>query len=119
LRNVSEKRVVYIGHINSLAVNSDFRRRGVAVTLMNVMHRQLVDTYDVDIVSLHVRASNRAALKLYESSNYYCAEVLKGYYEDGESALLLRARGLRRRVRVRDGDGDGHRDKDGDGGVDC
>jgi len=93
------RKPVFIGHINSLAVSAPYRRCHVAKALMQVMHRQLVNTYDCDTVSLHVRASNSAALRLYtEKNKYYCAEVLKAYYEDGEDALLLRCRGLRQFV---------------------
>ena len=80
------------GHITSLAVLPGWRRQGVAVELMAQVHEQMVAAHDAERVSLHVRASNRGALRLYgDGLGYRVEETIPSYYADGEDALLMRA----------------------------
>ena len=65
------------GHVTSLAVLHDFRRRGVAASLMNQLHSHLEHSHGVSQVGLHVRQGNEAATKLYESYGYHVDEVLE------------------------------------------
>jgi ribosomal protein S18 acetylase RimI-like enzyme len=78
------------GHVTSLAVLHDFRRRGLAASLMNQLHAHLEQSHGVSQVGLHVRQGNEAATKLYESYGYHVDEVLDHYYADGEPAFLMR-----------------------------
>lgn len=46
--------------------------------------------YNAKKVSLHVRKSNRGAIRLYEQVLGYSVDsVAKGYYSDGEDAYLM------------------------------
>lgn len=46
--------------------------------------------YQAKRVSLHVRKSNRGAIRLYEQIlGYEVHSVAKGYYSDGEDAYLM------------------------------
>lgn len=56
------------GHITSLAVKRSFRRLGLAQKLMDQTARAMVETFNAQYVSLHVRVSNRAALTLYKTA---------------------------------------------------
>ncbi len=76
------------GHIISLAVDEDYRKKGIA--------REMVD-YAVNIftkcnvreVKLEVRIGNHGARKFYKKIGFCEKEVLKDYYEDGEDAVIM------------------------------
>ena len=79
------------GHITSLAVKRPFRRLGLAQKLMNQASYAMVECFDAQYVSLHVRKSNRAALHLYTSSlGFKILEIEPKYYADGEDAYSMR-----------------------------
>ena len=79
------------GHITSLAVMRSHRKLGLATKLMLKTERVMVETFDARYVSLHVRATNRAARKLYEQTlGFKVHDVEKGYYADGEDGYALR-----------------------------
>lgn len=83
------KRVERLGHVTSLAVQKDFRRLGLAKTLMNQLHHHL-QHHGIASCGLHVRTSNLAACRLYEDDGYQIDEIIKSYYQDGEDAYLMR-----------------------------
>ncbi len=56
------------GHITSLAVKRSHRRLGIAQKLMEQASRAMVENFNAQYVSLHVRVSNRAALHLYQNT---------------------------------------------------
>jgi peptide alpha-N-acetyltransferase len=79
------------GHITSLAVMRAYRKLGLATKLMLKTERVMVETFEARYVSLHVRATNRAARKLYEQTlGFRVHDVEKGYYADGEDGYALR-----------------------------
>jgi len=86
-----QKRTELLGHVTSLAILHNYRRKGLAAQLMKQLHYQMHNSYDADAVGLHVRVSNKAAAKLYvENSGYIIADVIKDYYQDGEDAYFMR-----------------------------
>ncbi len=79
------------GHITSLAVKRSHRRLGLARKLMDQAARAMVENFAAKYVSLHVRKSNRAALKLYGTSlKFNIHEIEPKYYADGEDAYAMR-----------------------------
>jgi ribosomal protein S18 acetylase RimI-like enzyme len=78
------------GHVTSLAVLPDYRRRGLAAALMDQLHAHLEQEHGVSQVGLHVRQGNEAAGKLYQRYGYDVKEVLHHYYADGEPAHFMR-----------------------------
>jgi N-alpha-acetyltransferase 10/11 len=79
------------GHITSLAVARSHRRLGVASRLMAATHRAMAEVFGAAYASLHVRVSNRAALRLYCGSlGYRVQDVEAGYYANGEDAYEMR-----------------------------
>ncbi|EDW73258.1 uncharacterized protein Dwil_GK17457 [Drosophila willistoni] len=79
------------GHITSLAVKRSYRRLGLAQKLMNQASQAMVECFNAQYVSLHVRKSNRAALNLYTNSLLFkIIEVEPKYYADGEDAYAMR-----------------------------
>lgn len=58
---------------------------------MNQASYAMVECFDAQYVSLHVRKSNRAALNLYTHSlGFKILEIEPKYYADGEDAYSMR-----------------------------
>jgi len=79
------------GHIISIAVLPQYRRKGLARQLMLVANNAL-RMRDVKEVYLEVRESNQAAINLYQQLGYITLKVSKRYYSDGEAALIMVAK---------------------------
>ena len=81
--------VIDEGYIFNVAVNADFRRKGVGTALIN----ELV-TYgkknDLCFITLEVRESNQAAISLYSDFGFIKVGERKNYYSDpAENAILM------------------------------
>jgi len=74
--------------IASIAVHPDYRRRGVAVTLMEYTLRALTTT-GVHRVELMVRPGNTAGTQLYRSLGFRRVRLEPGYYEDGGDGVRM------------------------------
>lgn len=77
------------GHIVSIAVDEEYRRRGIGMNLMREAMKSLYENYNVEEYYLEVRVSNLPAIKLYEKLGYKKVRTIKGYYLDGEDAYLM------------------------------
>ena len=78
-------------HINTLAVDPEFRRQGLATLLM----RQLLNVAQAEGATralLEVRRSNVPAIRLYESLGFSVADVRRAYYTQPEEDALILAR---------------------------
>lgn len=73
-----------IGHVTSLAVHSHARRLGIATSLLSQLHYHLAECHGAQSVGLHVRMSNKAAVRLYCDEGYDVADIIPFYYGDGE-----------------------------------
>ena len=81
-------------HINSLAVEESWRRRGLALKLLRKVIAEAVAA-GARGATLEVRRSNDAARKLYEGLGFRVEGVRKDYYQQPrEDALLLWHRAL-------------------------
>ena len=79
------------GHITSISVLRTYRRLGVASKLMTHAINMMQEYFDADLVSLHVRVSNRPALHLYHKNlGFDVRGVEKEYYADKEDAYKMR-----------------------------
>ncbi|CAF9932079.1 MAG: N-terminal acetyltransferase A complex catalytic subunit ard1 [Heterodermia speciosa] len=79
------------GHITSLSVMRTHRRLGLAEKLMRQSQRAMVEVFGAHHVSLHVRMSNIAALRLYQDTLGFTNEKVElKYYADGEDAYSMR-----------------------------
>jgi len=78
-----------LGHIVSIAVLPEFRRRGIGMRLMIEAMRRLKEVYGASEVYLEVRVSNDAAIRLYEKLGFRKVKQLRKYYLDGEDAWLM------------------------------
>lgn len=73
------------GWIATIAVDSNFRRRGIGTALLHACESQL----GVPRSRLTVRTSNQGAIILYEKERYRTIDVWKAYYSDGEDAIVM------------------------------
>ncbi|MCZ2127088.1 MAG: GNAT family N-acetyltransferase [Anaerolineales bacterium] len=73
------------GWIATIAVDSNYRRRGIGAALLSACEARL----GVPRARLTARISNEGAIRLYKREGYEMADVWKGYYSDGEDAMLM------------------------------
>ncbi|RLF22755.1 MAG: ribosomal-protein-alanine N-acetyltransferase [Thermoprotei archaeon] len=85
---VATKRCSGVGHILSLAVRPEWRRRRIGSSLMKAVLEKL-KSQGVDQVVLEVAVSNTRAIFFYESLGFQRTSVIKGYYPWGEDAYLM------------------------------
>ncbi len=76
-----------LGHIVSIAVDPEHRRKGLARRLMIKALEDLRGR--VDLVMLEVRVSNEPAISLYASLGFSIEHIRPGYYRDGETGLIM------------------------------
>lgn len=76
-------------HVVSIAVMEDYRRRGIATSLMLEAMREGRDEYSATECFLEVRVSNEPAIKLYENLGFSKAKRNLGYYMNGEDAWVM------------------------------
>lgn len=75
-----------LGWITNLAVLPDYRRLGIAKTLLVECEKAFKD---MNAIRLSVRVSNIAAIQLYEGMGYRRVDRWERYYTGGEDALVL------------------------------
>lgn len=73
------------GHIISMAVTPERRRRGVGTCLV----KEAIDHCRGKSLRLEVRVSNAGAQKFYQSLGFILKARIGGYYQDGEDALIM------------------------------
>lgn len=77
------------GHITTIAVKKEFLRNHIGEA---IIQRIIDDCYKngVKYLTLEVRVSNTAAIKLYEKYGFQSLGTRKGYYQDNnEDALIM------------------------------
>ena len=76
-----------VWHVMNVAVDPDFRRRGIATALIGALIERVGDDAQI---TLEVRRSNTGALALYEKFGFRSAGVRRRYYADnGEDAVIM------------------------------
>jgi ribosomal protein S18 acetylase RimI-like enzyme len=75
-------------HLNLLAVETGYQRRGLGRQLMHWLHdsARVAGTW---VLGLELRASNVSAQRFYESLGYQPGGVIRGYYQGLEDALRM------------------------------
>jgi ribosomal-protein-alanine N-acetyltransferase len=74
--------------IHNVATHPEYRRRGLAVSLLT-RRINLARVDGAAISLLEVRAANCGAIRLYEQLGYRQNGRRRGYYSDGEDAVLM------------------------------
>lgn len=75
-------------HISTIAVHPDWRGRGLGELLLLTAIEKII-RMRFSVITLEVRASNSAAQNLYRKYGFRYQGVHRGYYRDGEDALLM------------------------------
>lgn len=75
-------------HISTFAVHPEFRRQGIGESLLK---NALADAgkRGAQVATLEVRASNEAAIKLYEKLGFEVTGSREGYYRDNDEDAIL------------------------------
>ena len=76
------------GHIVSIAVIDEHRRKGIGNALVDESLKG-VQFKKCDELYLEVRCSNNEAVLMYEKLGFIIKQRLKTYYRDGEDAYLM------------------------------
>jgi len=76
------------GHITTIGVAPEHRRRGLAEKMLAHCEEAL-QKREIATVSLEVRVSNIAAQSLYRGLGYTIVQRLNNYYNNGEDAFLM------------------------------
>jgi ribosomal-protein-alanine N-acetyltransferase len=76
------------GHVVSIAVLPQGRRKGVAQALMTTAMKGMLH-YKSKLCYLEVRVTNDPGVLLYKKIGFEVSRTLKGYYSDGEDAYVM------------------------------
>lgn len=80
------KAATRMGWVTNLAVLPGYRRRGIASALLEECEEAFID---MKSIRLSVRASNQAAIHLYQNAHYRLVDRWNRYYAGGEDALVF------------------------------
>jgi len=76
-------------HITNIAVKEKYRRIGIGSEMMKVLF-EIAEELGVKTMTLEVRESNVAAIRMYEKTGFYKAGIRKKYYTDNnEDAYIM------------------------------
>jgi ribosomal-protein-alanine N-acetyltransferase len=76
------------GHVVSIAVLPQGRRKGIAQALMTKAMKGM-SYYKAKLCYLEVRVTNDPGVTLYKKIGFEVNRTLKGYYSDGEDAYVM------------------------------
>ncbi|MEM2880621.1 MAG: ribosomal protein S18-alanine N-acetyltransferase [Candidatus Methanomethylicaceae archaeon] len=77
-----------LGHIISIAVEKDFRGKGIGKKLLHELIKRL-SGMGAKKIRIEVRESNEIAINLYKKTGFTTKEKISRYYPDGEDALVM------------------------------
>ncbi len=83
-------KVVKKGHVFSIAVLPEYRRRRIGETLLSLGMNAMFKN-GANEIYLEVRVSNKPAIELYKKFGMKIVGVIKSYYSDGEDANIMAA----------------------------
>ena len=89
---LSKLNLTRVGHVISIAVLPEYRRRGIAKALLTRAMKVLKEEYGCEEVYLEVRVSNRPAISLYRKLGFDVVKISRRYYVDGEDAYIMARR---------------------------
>jgi len=78
-------------HVLKVATLPPFRRTGLAGRLMGIAESHAAEVGG-ELLTLEVRAGNKAALAMYKALDYVHAGWRRNYYGDGEDAVVMTKR---------------------------
>jgi ribosomal-protein-alanine N-acetyltransferase len=91
LSNIGLPGLVKKGHVVSVAVMPEHRRKGVGAALVTKATEGM-RTYGAKQYYLEVRVTNEEAISLYKKLGLEVSRSIRGYYADGEDAYVMSKR---------------------------
>jgi ribosomal-protein-alanine N-acetyltransferase len=88
LSNLGLGGLIRKGHVVSVAVMPQSRRKGVATALMKAT-MDGVRYYKAKQIFLEVRVTNAGGVDLYKKLGFEISRTINGYYSDGEDAYVM------------------------------
>lgn len=85
---ISRFKFVKKGHVISIAVLPEYRRKGMAMELVRGAMRSLVEKESEECF-LEVRVSNKSAQELYSKLGFRETRTIPFYYHNGEDAVVM------------------------------
>jgi ribosomal-protein-alanine N-acetyltransferase len=79
------------GHVVSIAVMPQYRRKGIATAVINKALEGM-QYYKTKQCFLEVRVTNDAGISLYKKLGFEVTRTINGYYSDGEDAYVMTKR---------------------------
>lgn len=76
------------GHIISIAVDKNYRRRGYGTQLL-VKAISILSLLNLDAIYLEVNENNEGAVEFYKQFSFKQDRVVPGYYENGDGAIVM------------------------------
>lgn len=76
------------GHIISLAVDKNYRRKGAGTQLL-VKAISILSLLNLDTICLEVNENNVGAVEFYKKSRFKIDRTVPGYYENGDGAIVM------------------------------
>ena len=73
----------------NIAVDTVYRNQGYGQQLMDHMQQQAVNR-GCENISLEVRVSNEAAIRLYEKNDFFTVSLRKDYYKDEDGYRMMK-----------------------------
>lgn len=84
-------KLVKKGHIVSIAVLNEYRRKGIGASLIAQALKELVNVQAKECY-LEVRVSNEVGINLYRKFGFEIIQRIPYYYHDGEDAYVMSRR---------------------------
>lgn len=75
-------------HISTIAVHPDWRRQGIATSILAFALEQ-ANKLGAELATLEVRESNKAAIELYQKFGFVLKGRRNGYYRDNDEDALI------------------------------
>ena len=76
------------GHIISIAVDKNYRRRNVGTRLL-IKAISILSFLKLDTIYLEVQENNSGAVEFYKTFGFKIDRVVPGYYGDGDGAVIM------------------------------
>jgi len=77
------------GHVVSIAVLPEHRRKGMAEDIVKKAMENMQTAYNAKQCYLEVRITNEPAIGLYKKLGFEATRTIHGYYADGEDAYVM------------------------------
>ena len=88
LSNIGLPGLVKKGHVVSVAVMPEYRRKGIGGALVTKAMEGM-RTYGAKQCYLEVRVTNEEGISLYKKLGLEVSRTIRGYYADGEDAYVM------------------------------